>query len=297
MWKAAVPRRAAPEVRGATATGGTGGTGGMHEPDASIVGSPDGGQPGGPDGGPVIDCTEGLVWNDRSTRVEIYGFHAINGSSLYEKDAADLSAEQVMALRKLCVVDHLSRPRTDFRNYMLTVRDALGVAGLYYAAENDLVSTRDMRLDYLTFASLSGFLKTFKCRTSKEPGSTARLTDAGLTDDAELPVLSADPGCVDGVSFSFGPGKQYFTVPVATPGTLTIEAVSCFQMMGLRLLDPGSFGELASTGLNGASCPTLQIHLMEAGSYVVEVQKENLPGMDGGIYTSGDFYLRHSLAP
>jgi hypothetical protein len=291
----------------ATANGEGGGnaTGGA-QPEAAIVGSPAGGQLGVLDGGMHVDCTEGLVWKPTSTRVAIQGSAQLvaspdlivfNGSTRYEKDVADLSAEQVMALQKLCVADHLNRPETDFKNYLLTVKDTGARDEIYYAAENDLLPQRDIDVGYLTIESLSRFLTTFRCRATREPPSTTRLGDAGLTDDA-LPVLSTDPGCYDGAYFSSASDKQYFKVPIATPGALKVEAVDCFQTMSLRLLTSEGLAELASTGPKSApECPALQVHVMSAGSYVLEVQKENDSAPDAGIPTAGDFYLRHSLTP
>jgi hypothetical protein len=65
---------------------------------------------------------------------------------------------------------------------------------------------------------------------------------------------------------------------------------------GLRLLSSTTGEVLATSGLKTApDCPSLSLRIDTAGSYILELEKQNIGGADQGM--AGDFYLRMSLTP
>jgi hypothetical protein len=253
----------------------------------------DSGHCGVGDAGCPVSCARGSIWKPTSARISLRSFGFFNGSSGYERDRSDLTAEQKSALEGLCVVPSPTQFATDGVIYTLEIADQDGSRALYYAAQGDAFDR-----DYgptLAFANLAPFLTTFSClaasqtrpMTSEEPSPPWR----------DAPDVSVDPACRNGIFMPYKCHQVWVRLNVPSAATHRLELERCFGSMALKVFTNDGMTEIAASDpVSGTACPALS-HAFEAGSWLLRVDKTNGDDSCDATTSAGDFFLRVDGAP
>jgi len=202
-------------------------------------------------------------WTSSSQRISIQSFGPFRGLSGYERQRAELTAEQLALLDALEVFEPLDSCGTDQLGYSITIVDAAGGSHAYHATQWDQAC--DVTDPFLSMASLKPFLATFSCVESRFAG--------------EQPAIRPGDGCRHGL-YMDGQGtgvRAELQIAAAGEVTLATEASTAFAPQ-LKLLDVDGTTVLRSGGAS------LTYAFAAAGTYFVEVSSSTA--------THGDLLLR-----
>jgi hypothetical protein len=220
------------------------------------------------------------VWRGTSQSISIRSFGAFVGSSGYERDRGQLTAEQVALLDAFEVIEPKDECWMDVPEYRITIVDAAGVSRVYRAKETDDSCQGNQGTEpTLSMASLRPFLDTFACIASGD-------MRAGAPQGAPL-VMHPGDGCLHGVFMDGRHTSVRLDLAVAGPGELTIETVaSAYYASQVTLLDSDG-ATVLGVGAEPAARPgssALTYSFAAAGTYFVEVTSTNAQ--------TGDILLR-----
>jgi hypothetical protein len=256
-------------------------------------------------------------WSETSARVELSSFGYWEGSSRFDAEREQLTAEQLRALEGLREIPTPDGPLgADFVSYRVEISDADGSVAHYRAAEDNITDSDegDLSLRTLDVDTLRPFLGTFHCLTASQtrdglgnaplPGAdvpTGGANTAPSVEAAARPVpenwadapdvSTAAQGCVHGIFMPYTCHDVWLELQVEAPGTYQLRSEGCFESLELAVFSSDGEQQLATASGNREACPALEQTFTEAGSYPLLLRKTNGAGCSE-MGTAGDFFFR-----
>jgi hypothetical protein len=258
---------------GGGASGTTGGAG--ASPSGGAGGSGTG--TGGTGGGYALGVP---IWETESESIAISSGSFFGGSSRFEKQREELTAEELVLLGSITTVASSTECWSDTWAATLTVRGNGGVRE-YFASEGDQGCDRDVVL--VANEPVKSLVQAAKCLNAKSYDGTSLATAAHVT---------AGNGCYHGLFNASGTTPDWwFVLDVTEAGSYRLSLDGCSdRVLDMALLDETGVTELSSVTGTPGSCSALTHDVASPGSYAIHVT------MTAGT-SAGDFYLRIDAEP
>lgn len=222
------------------------------------------------------ECKPGTVWNASSASIRLQGGGYFSKPAGYEADRTLLSAAQLEALDRLCVVPTPDATLSDATFYRIEITDRDGNVKAYRSADYPGVAPEEgesAKLPTLAIRSVSAFRNTYRClRTPVGPIDQAWLSANALT---------TDPGCTNLIFMPRNCEKVAISVRIDAPGTYTFRTSACRGNLKIALSSESQL-LTSSAEATAESCPTLTHQFDAAGTYRLEASADTGCSEHGG---------------
>jgi hypothetical protein len=201
--------------------------------------------------------------------VDSFGYW--EGAAHYRREASELTPEQVLALRGLCLIGAPTQLSFDVTSYRITIEDAAG-STVYRAARDGYHDSDEgdvTGIPTVSYDSLRPFLDTFDCAPRHGFWASPPVSEGGAPIRAALPLDMA-PGC-ERVIWLANSAETWLSVSVPGPETIRFVTSSCSSALTLTLTDAD--GAVLATGAlpSGGECASLEYTFDAGGEYLLKV--------------------------